>query len=120
MAVDAAMSDHDGLRDSATRSIGRMLEWIPPGELNPELGERMLEVLRLNLADPNPGIRSKAVRSLGKAARHGHLDPGQCSWLRSTLECILGMDSRHEWDRAYIVRREAREAMLYCTEESHV
>ncbi len=118
MAVEAAMADHNGLRDSATRSLGRMLEWIPPEDLDPELKERLLEVLRLNLADPSPGIRSKAVRSLGKAARHGHLDHDQCAWLRGTLECILGMDSRHEWDRAYIVRREAREAMLHCPEQN--
>ena len=40
-----------------------------------------LEVLQTNLSDYSPGVRAKAVRSLGKLAKHGHLTAhGHGSW----------------------------------------
>ncbi|NOZ93727.1 MAG: hypothetical protein GXP47_03165 [Acidobacteria bacterium] len=102
------------LRDSATRTVGRMMEAIPSGDLTEEEVFAITEALRLNLGDHNPGIRSKAVRSLGKLARYGHLNHDRCEWAYMVLQKVLGKDGSNEWDRAYIVRREAREAMSYC------
>jgi len=114
VALDAAMSEDRNLRDTGTRAIGRMVEKIPREKVDDELLERMVEVLKSNLGDPNPGIRAKAVRSLGKMAQRGYLENEMCAWLHRVLFRILGEDEANDWDRAYIVRREAREALAYC------
>ena len=115
--LQAMASPNRALRDSATRTVGRMMESIPPGDLTEEEVFAVTEALRLNLGDHNPGIRSKAVRSLGKLARYGHLNADRCQWAFMVLQKVLGKDGSNEWDRAYIVRREAREAMSYCREK---
>ena len=66
-----------------------------------------------NLGDPSPGIRAKAVRSLGKLAKFGHLTSAERQKLKSTCLLILGKDENFEWDRAYVVRKEAEEALNY-------
>lgn len=117
--LEAAGAKDRNLRDTATRAIGRIFEWIPRGELPPGEIERVIDVLRANLADPSAGIRAKAIRSLGKLARFGHLTKEQCLWLYDTLKLVMGTDDRHAWDRAYIVRKEAREAMGHCYNMVH-
>ena len=65
------------LRDSATRALGKFAESIPAGRFGAEAVAAVVERLRANLADGSPAIRAKAVRSLGKLARYGHLTTGQ-------------------------------------------
>jgi HEAT repeat protein len=113
LAIVAAQSTDLELRDTATRTIGKFAEAIPPAELSPELRQQFIERLRANLADPNAGIRAKAIRSLGKLTRHGHLNDSERRELESTCHLILGTDENFEWDRAYIVRREAKETLQY-------
>jgi len=114
VGLDAASSEDRNLRDTGTRAIGRMVEKIPREKVDEELLGRMVEILRRNLGDPNPGIRAKAVRSLGKMAQRGYLEDEMCAWLHRVLFRILGEDEANDWDRAYIVRREAREALAHC------
>jgi hypothetical protein len=113
VALDAAGSPDLELRDSATRAIGKFAESIPAGSLSEELRAGLLVVLQCNLADTSPGIRAKAVRSLGKLARYGHLTANECGQLKVTLRRVLGEDEAFEWDRAYVVRKEAKEALQY-------
>jgi HEAT repeat protein len=113
LALEAARSSDLELRDTATRAIGRFAASIPRAQLPDDLRDAYVEVLRANLADPNPGIRAKAVRSLGKLVQHGHLDAQERARLKATCELILGIDGSFRWDRAYIVRREAQEAIEY-------
>ncbi len=68
------------------------------------------------MADPNKGIKAKAVRSLGKLARFGHLDPGRKRELRTIALNLLGEDDEFRWDRTFVVRREAQEALEYFQE----
>ena len=58
-------------------------------------------------------MHAKAVRSLGKLAKFGHLTEDQLAQFKVTVERILGHDDQFEWDRAYVVRKEAREALGY-------
>jgi HEAT repeat protein len=113
VALDAADSPDLELRDSATRAIGKFAESIPAGGLSTELRADLVAVLQRNLADPSPGIRAKAVRSLGKLARYGHLTADERVQLKVTLKRVLGEDEAFEWDRAYVVRKEAKEALQY-------
>lgn len=113
LALDAAGSPDLELRDTATRAIGKFVESIPAGALPEEIRCGFWERLQRNLGDASPGIRAKAVRSLGKMAQYGHLN-GRERWeLAAILHRILGEDENYEWDRAYVVRKEAKEALSY-------
>jgi hypothetical protein len=111
VAIDAAASPDLELRDSATRAIGKFAESIPSGGLPDELRVGFVSVLQRNLADPSPSVRAKAVRSLGKLAKYGHLIDEEREQLKVTVRRILGEDEQFEWDRAYVVRKEAKEAL---------
>jgi HEAT repeat protein len=113
LALEAAQSDDLELRDTATRAIGKFVESIPPSDLSPELHQEFIERSRANLADPNAGIRAKAVRNLGKLAKYGHLTAPERKELKALCQLILGTDENFEWDRAYIVRKQAAEALRY-------
>jgi HEAT repeat protein len=113
LALEAAQSPDLELRDTATRALGKFVESIPPSDLSEELREAFVERLQINLADPSPGIRAKAVRSFGKLAKYGHLNAAERDRLNSLCRLILGIDGNFDWDRAYIVRREAKEALEY-------
>ncbi len=71
----------------------------------------MLDEIQDNLAHPSAGVRSKAIRSYGKLARFGHLTLEEQEKCRETCELLLGIDKSFDWDRAYIVRKEAQEAL---------
>jgi len=111
LALEAVRSPDLELRDTATRVLGKFAEAIPAGALSDAARQTCLEALQANLGDASPGVRSKAVRSLGKLAKHGHLTPDEQAQLRGILRRLLGEDEHYEWDRAYIVRKEAKEAL---------
>jgi len=113
LAIEAAEGEDRELRDTATRAIGKFVESIPAAGLPENIGRRFVDVLQKNLGDRSPAIRAKAVRSLGKLAKYGHLTTDERQILRRTFEHLLGKDERFEWDRAYLVRKEAAEAMAY-------
>jgi hypothetical protein len=113
LAVEAAQSLNLELRDTATRALGKLSESIPPDQLSAELKRLFLERLHCNVADPVVSVRSKAIRSLGKMAKCGHLTATEREQLGSTCRRILGTDADGEWDRAFIVRKEAEEALKY-------
>lgn len=113
LAVEAARSSDLELRDTATRALGKFAESIPAGAVPDDVRQALLEVLLVNMSDYSPGVRAKAVRSLGKLAKYGHLT-GRERWeLAARLRRILGEDEGFEWDRAYVVRKEAKEALGY-------
>jgi len=112
-ALEAAASIDQEMRDTATRALGKFAESIAPGDLAGDMRLAVLERLRKNMADTNPALRAKAVRSLGKLAKYGHMT-GRERWeLAAALRRILGQDENYEWDRAYVVRKEAKEALEY-------
>lgn len=113
LALAAARSQNLELRDTATRAIGRFAASVPAGELGPAAVTGYYQTLRTNLADPNKGVKAKAVRSLGKMARYGHLDAARKKELEVIALNLLGEDDEFRWDRAFVVRREAQEALEY-------
>ena len=112
-ALEAAAAADQELRDSATRALGKFAESIPAGSLSPETADANFQRLHANLSDGSPAIRAKAVRSLGKLTRYGHLSDELRNQLAMILKRTLGEDEHFEWDRAYVVRKEALEAMQY-------
>ncbi len=98
-------------RDTAARALGRMADSIPPDGMPPDLRRTAVERLHATLADPNAGIRAKALRSLGKMAARGHMTDEERGILGEVCRRLLGQDEAFDWDRAYIVRKEAETAL---------
>ncbi|MDZ7361669.1 MAG: hypothetical protein ONB46_13230 [candidate division KSB1 bacterium] len=95
-------------------TIKPSLSFVSRLSYKPEAARRgFRETLQRNLADENPGIRAKAVRSLVKLAQHGHLNGEERARLNVTLNRLLGNDDHFEWDRACVVRKEAQQALKY-------
>ena len=76
-------------------------------------GVRVRERLHHNLSDSSASVRAKAIRSLGKLAKYEHLTVPERAQLQVACQRALGTDEKTEWDRAYIVRKEAEEAQRY-------
>jgi hypothetical protein len=112
LALEAAESSDLELCDTATRTLGKFVESIPPADLPEDMCQRVLDRLYSTLTAPNPGIRAKAARSLGKLAKHGHLTSQEQEQLKTVFHRLLGRE-HFEWDRAYIVRKQAEEALNY-------
>jgi HEAT repeat protein len=99
------------VRDSAARALGKIAEAVPATQLGEDRRAEVFEVLFRTLSDVQPAVRAKAVRSLGKLVRAAYLSPAQEQRVRAAVLRILGRDEAQEWDRAFIVRREAEEAL---------
>ena len=113
VALEAAQSRNLELRDTATRTLGKLAESIPSGQLSGELKQMFMDRLGDNLSDVNVVVRAKAIRSFGKMAKYKHLTEEETLKLREACHHILGSDAQGEWDRAFIVRKEAEEALKY-------
>jgi hypothetical protein len=111
MLLAAAGSEDLETRDTAARALGRMADSIPAGGLPDALGRAVVDRLHALLADTNAGVRAKAVRSLGKLAKGGHMTAPERETLAAACRRLLGDDGSFEWDRAWVVRREAEAAL---------
>jgi HEAT repeat protein len=113
ITLEAARSGNLELRDTATRALGKFVESLPPASLSEKMKRQFIECLRGNLSDANASVRAKAIRGLGKMAKYGHLTKPECEQLKAVCRRITGTDENNEWDRAYVVRKEAAEALTF-------
>ncbi|MFH1851858.1 MAG: hypothetical protein ABIA75_05900, partial [Candidatus Neomarinimicrobiota bacterium] len=109
--LEAVQSPTREIEDTAVRALGKIFESIRPTTVDTATRETIFTALIGKLDHPNDVIRSKAVRSLGKLARHGFLNDTQREFVRARMRVILGMEEDEPWDYAYLVRREARELL---------
>ncbi len=103
------------VRDTAARALGKVCEHVRPDRVEEPVRKEMFERLLARVSDRFAGVRSKAIRSLGKMARFGFLNDEQKGHLRRILARVLGEDDSDNWDRAYVVRAEAEKAKRYVT-----
>ncbi len=99
------------VRDSAARTLGRIVEVVPASLLSERRRTELFDALARCLSDAQPVVRAKTIRSLGKMGAAGYLSPAQVETTRQAAHAMLGHGERYEWDLAYIVRREAQEAL---------
>ena len=111
--IGSLMHPDKEVRDSAARALGKIAEAVPATQLAEDRRAEILEALFRTLSDVQPAVRAKAVRSLGKLVRAAYLTPAQEERVRLAVLRILGRDEAHEWDRAFVVRREAEEALRH-------
>jgi HEAT repeat protein len=109
--VGALMHPDKEVRDSAARALGKIVEVVPAESLTPRRRREIFDALCRAVGDAQPAVRAKAARSLGKMAAFGYLDAEMTLQLRSLLEKLLTRGEETDWDRAYIVRREALGAL---------
>ena len=109
--VGALMHPDKEVRDSAARTVGKIVEVVAPLDLSERRRTEMYEALCRVISDPLPALRAKATRSLGKMAQRGYLDSTQRRDLRARLESLVTRGETTDWDRAFIVRRQAQEAL---------
>ena len=114
--VGALMHPDKEVRDSAARTLGKIAEVVPAQSLTERRRREIYEVLFRALGDVSPGVRAKAIRSLGKLARSGYLTEEQRNKVLTAAKAILGDQDRYEWDHAYIVRFEAQKTRKYLEE----
>ncbi len=113
LIISEASSQNDEIRDTATRTLGKIFENLKPGEIDNILVETIFNVLINRVADFKAPIRAKAVRSIGKIAKGGFLNDKQKEQFKVICHRLLGEDEHFDWDRAFIVRKEAKEALKY-------
>jgi len=109
--IGSLMHPDKEVRDSAARAVGKIVEVVPPEQLGDRRRTEIYDALFRALDDKHAAVRAKAVRSLGKLALAGYLAGEQEEKLKTALRRMLGEGDAYDWDRAYIVRREAEEAL---------
>jgi len=110
---DALEDPNPEVRDTSARALGKVVERVNPDNLPEGQRSQMFDRLLAKASDRFSGVRSKAVRSLGKMARFGLLQPEQRERLSRVLSRALGETDGENWDVAYIVRAEAEKAKRY-------
>jgi len=98
------------VRDTSARALGKIVEHVNPELLTEARRTEMFDRLLAKVSDRYSGVRSKAIRSLGKMARFGLLQPEQRERLAGVVSRVLGETDGENWDVAYIVRAEAEKA----------
>jgi HEAT repeat protein len=99
------------VRDTAVRALGKLVQHLPPTSFSPDQKQKAFETLMAATRDSSPGIRAKGVRGLGKMEGRGLLDPASREKTHERIRQVLGRHEAYCWDTAYIVRREAEEAL---------
>ena len=109
--LDAFTHEHREIRDSAARTIGRMAEHLSPEDFSDDAREEIFTRLYEGLTDEYSGVRSKSARSIGKLAQFGYLTEPMKAKAVTRLKRIIGESKQYAWDKAYVVRKEAEEAL---------
>ncbi len=102
-----ALDDSDReIRDTAARTVGRIIDSFQPGQLPKDLANQAFERLLFRMRDSSAVVRSKAVRSIGKMAMNNYLDRDQLEASLDAVSIMLGVET-DEPDPFYLVRLEA-------------
>jgi len=109
--MDAFREESKEVRDSAARAVGKIVEVVPPLDVPVSQRNRLLNSLLHLIRDPFPGVRSKAIRSLGKMAARNYISDEEKAKAKDILKRLTGQNIHFRWDNAYIVRREAEVAI---------
>jgi hypothetical protein len=115
LIVGLCKSPEKELRDTAVRALGKLVQHLPPSCFTPDQTEKAFEALMSATHDSSPGIRAKGVRGLGKMESRGLLNTQNREGTQERIRQVLGRHETYSWDTAYIVRREAEEALAYFT-----
>jgi ferredoxin/flavodoxin---NADP+ reductase len=101
-------------------AAGRIVQKHKVNAFPEELRAHLFDAVFRFLSNPQVLVRKNAARTLGKMLRKGLLTREKENKLYKTFLAIAGRDE-HNWDRAFIVRREAEDFLPYfCQSSLHV
>ncbi len=119
LIVDLCKSPAKELRDTAVRALGKLFEHLPSSCFSTDQNRQAFESLMKATYDSSPGIRAKGVRALGKMEDRGLLGDKARRRAEVRMHQVLGRHENYTWDTAYIVRREAEEALGHFKRQTH-
>jgi len=99
-------------------TVGRLVQKLRPTLFSEELRSSTFDAVFRFLSHPQVLVRKNAARTLGKMLRKGLLSSENEQRLHKAFLAITGRDEHHNWDRAFIVRREAEDFLPYFCESS--
>lgn len=94
-------------------TTGRLVQQLPPTAFSDELRQFIFTACFRFLSHAQGLVRKNAARTLGKMLRKGLLSEENEHKLYKSFLSITGRDEHHNWDRAFIVRREAEDFLPY-------
>lgn len=94
-------------------SMGKIIQKLKPAWIGETLRSEVFNTLYGNLRHDQVLVRKNAARSLGKMLRKGMLTGEQEEKLYKAFLSISGRDEKHNWDRGFIVRKEAEDFLPY-------
>lgn len=108
-----AKSHNHQVTSMSLYTAGRLVQRLPQVSFNTEIKELMFDSVFYFLSNPQGLVRKNAARCLGKMMRKGLLSYENEKKLNKVFLAITGRDEKNNWDRAFIVRREAEEFLPY-------
>lgn len=91
----------------ALYAVGRLIQKLPHESFNNKNIQYIFDSVFSFLSNSEALVRKNAARTLGKMLRKGLLSEANEHKVFKTFMKITGKDDSHNWDRAFIVRREA-------------
>jgi ferredoxin--NADP+ reductase len=115
LIMNAARRENFQLTSMALYTLGRLIEKSNKRIINKTQLSILLTFVFSFLSNVQPLVRKNTVRTLGKMLRKGLLSALDEKKVYDIFLAITGKDELHNWDRAFIVRREAEDFMRYFT-----
>ena len=117
--LSSAKSSNHQITSVALYTVGRLVQKLPHSAFSDSLTELMFDSIFRFLSNPQTLVRKNAARTLGKLFRKGLLSDENEIKLYKAFLAITGKDEHHNWDRAFIVRREAEDFLPYFKQLAH-
>lgn len=97
----------------ALYTVGRLIQKLPIEAFSESDKAHLFNTVFNFLSNAEPLVRKNTARTLGKMLRKGLLSEENEKKVFKTFMKITGKDDNHNWDRAFIVRREAEFFLPY-------
>ena len=111
--MTAAQHSNHQITAMALYTVGRLTQKLQPSAFSEELRADLFDSVFRFLSNPQGLVRKNAARTLGKMLRKGLLSDENEKKVYKVFLAITGRDEHHNWDRAFIVRREAEDFLPY-------
>lgn len=116
--LSAAQHVNHQVTSMALYTVGRLAQNLPASAFSDELRSYIFHACFRFLSHSQGLVRKNAARTLGKLLRKGLLSDENEKKTYKAFLSITGRDEHHNWDRAFIVRREAEDFLPFFHQES--
>lgn len=110
----AARAGNSQVRSMAIYAAGTLVMSLSSDLFNEKLRLKLFDTAFFLLSDSSSLVRMNASRTLGKMLKKSVLSIDQKNKVLKAFNAILGNDSSHQWDCAFIVRNEVGKLLPLC------